>query len=54
MDTLEEICTHDHEMTAAVRYEKVEMARRRLAEGGYDGEEFLDRVLDAILSDMAS
>lgn len=48
-----ETFTEDREMAAALRCDKVRMARRRLAEGRYDREELLDRVLEAILDKMA-
>lgn len=53
-DVMVETFAEDHQATATVRYDKVQTARRRLAEGRYDGEELLDRVLEALLSDVAS
>jgi hypothetical protein len=36
-----------------LRRDKVRTARRRLADGRYDRDELLDRVVEAILSHMA-
>ena len=40
-DAIEETFTEDCESTAALRYEKVRTARRRLAEGRYDRNDWL-------------
>ena len=48
-----ETFTEDRERIAALRRDKVRTARRRLAEGRYDRDELLDRVVEAILSHMA-
>lgn len=53
MDAFVETFTEDSEKTAVVRWNKVCTARQRLAEGRYDRDELLDRVLEAILDDMA-
>jgi hypothetical protein len=51
-DAMEETITEDCESTAALRYEKVRTARRRLAEGRYDRNDWLDPVVAAILNDV--
>jgi hypothetical protein len=52
-DELVETFTEDRRTTASVRRDKVRMARQQVAEGGYDRDDLLDRVLDAILDDLA-
>ncbi len=52
-DAFVETFTMDREMTGVLRRDKVRVVRRRLAKGRYDRDELLDRVVEAILSDMA-
>lgn len=53
VDASSEIVLADLETTDTFRCGKVRTARRRIAEGWYDREGFLDTVLAAILRDMA-
>jgi len=48
-----ETFTKDRKMNPALRCDKIRTARRRLAEGRYDRDELLDRILEAILDDIA-
>lgn len=48
-----DVLVDDFAMTEARQGNRVQTARRRVAEGWYDRDELLDAVLEALLEDVA-